>query len=74
VCYSLPSRVISVGATEFDPVVIEVAGERRSCFRLFVPELSVGDWCVVQNGHAVQRLSEAEALAALAAYRELLGP
>jgi hydrogenase maturation factor len=62
-----------VGPTEFDPVQIEVSGERRTCFRLFVPELTVGDWCVVQNGYAVQCLTEAQALDAIAAFRELLG-
>ncbi|HEY0881410.1 MAG TPA: HypC/HybG/HupF family hydrogenase formation chaperone [Archangium sp.] len=72
-CYSLPARVIALGATEFDPVEIDVAGERRTCFRLFVPELALGDWCIVQNGHAVRRLTEEEALGAIAAFRELLG-
>jgi hydrogenase maturation factor len=72
VCFSLPAKVVSVGESEFEPIEVDVLGERRRWTRLFVPELGVGDWCVAQNGHAVRRLSEVEAQEALAAFRQVV--
>lgn len=53
---------------EAEGVVREV-----SLFLLQAQQIAVGDYVVVHLGHAIQRVSEAEAAQAWRLYREMLG-
>jgi hydrogenase assembly chaperone HypC/HupF len=73
-CLSMPCQLVHRGASEFDFARVQVEGLTREVSLLFFPSVEVGDWVLVQNGHVVERLDPATALAALAAFRELGAP
>ena len=66
-CLTIPGRIASIrdegpGARI---AVIDYGSQQRSANLLYLPEVAVGDFVVVQAGFAIARLSEAEAQEAL---------
>ena len=49
---------------------MDMAGQKRQCSAMYVPELAVGDWVFVQNGFIMNVLDEQEAKESLAAIEE----
>jgi len=50
--------------------MVDMAGQKRQCSAMYVPELVVGDWVFVQNGFIMNVLDEQEAKDSLAAIEE----
>lgn len=62
-CLAIPGRIERIVA---DPsgersAVVEYPGEQRTVSLLYLPDVAVGDYVVVQAGFAIRRLTPAQA-------------
>ncbi len=71
-CLAIPGRIVSVDAS--DPVApiaqVDFEGQLKTVSLLYVPEVAVDDYVIVQSGFAIRRVDKAEALEALTLARE----
>lgn len=72
-CLTVPGRVVQVDDGESTGRVarVDFGIAVRSASLLYVPDVTVGDYVIVQAGFATRRLSPAEAAEAIEARREL---
>ena len=71
-CLTVPGRVVRIESGEGDLrfARVDFGAAQRTANLLFAPEVQVGDFVIVQAGFATRRVSEEEALEALAYLRE----
>lgn len=69
-CLGIPARIVSIDEGLMPTATIDVAGQVRQCCTAYVPEVSVGDYVLIQNGFAMSVLSEEDALLSLQAIQE----
>ena len=67
-CLAVPLKLIEVNGAE---AVGESLGMRRTLRVDFIPDPKPGDYVIVHAGFAIERLSEAQALADLESWEEL---
>ena len=67
-CLAVPLKLIEVNGVE---AVGESLGMRRTLRVDFIPDPKPGDYVIVHAGFAIERLSEAQALADLESWEEL---
>ena len=76
-CLAVPGRVLDRFDRQGTPMAaVDVRGARAEVCLVFLPEVDVGDWVLVQLGTAVQVLAEDEArehLRLLAEFAEASG-
>ncbi|AZA14365.1 HypC/HybG/HupF family hydrogenase formation chaperone [Corynebacterium choanae] len=72
-CVGVPGKILSLTATDspLPMAIIDMAGTTRQCCIAYTPEVTVGDWVLIQNGFAHSVLSEQDAAQALTAIAEL---
>jgi len=72
-CLTIPGRVAEI--LEEGPggrrATVDYGDQHRSASLLYLPEVAVGDYVVVQAGFAIARLEAAEALEALRYVEEM---
>jgi hydrogenase expression/formation protein HypC len=70
-CLAIPGRVQSIDAS--DPTqpraTVDFEGRAKAVSLLYVPEVAVGDYVIVQSGFAIRRVDPSEAREALAMAR-----
>jgi hydrogenase expression/formation protein HypC len=70
-CLAVPGKVVAVSGEPPGRVAeVEYGSARRTAQLLYLPDVQVGDYVVVQAGFAIRRLSEAEATEALGLLRD----
>lgn len=69
-CLGIPARVLAIADGPLPMAMVDMAGQKRQCSAMYVPELVVGDWVFVQNGFIMNVLDEQEAKDSLAAIEE----
>ncbi len=61
-CLAVPGRVVAIEADPVAPIAtVDYDGLLRRVQLLYLPDVRVGDYVLVQGGFAIRRLSEAEA-------------
>jgi hydrogenase expression/formation protein HypC len=68
VCQAIPRRVLQVDGPRLE---VDVDGARAWVEAHALPDPAVGEYVIVHAGQALERISEAEALEALALYAEI---
>lgn len=68
-CAAIPARVVE--RVSLDRAVVEQGQIRREVNVLPVPDVEVGEYVLLNLGVAVQRLTEAEALAVLELWQQI---
>ena len=68
-CLAVPGKVVEISG---DEAVLEVAGLTQRANIGLLPDISVGEWCLVHTGFAIERLSEEEAEETLRLLREYI--
>ena len=71
-CLGVPGRITETwqdGGARFAHA--DFAGEERKVCLDYLPELGVGDYCIVHAGYALTRLTEADADATIALMRDV---
>lgn len=66
-CLAIPGKVLEITG---DMAVIEIAGITCGANIGLLPDLAVGEWCLVHTGFVIQRLSAEEAEESLKLLRE----
>ena len=69
-CLGIPGQIVDRTDGPLPMATLEFAGTRRQVSLMYVPEAQVGEWVFIQQGHAMERIDEADALAALATMKE----
>ncbi|MCQ9125904.1 HypC/HybG/HupF family hydrogenase formation chaperone [Corynebacterium amycolatum] len=69
-CLGIPAKVLAIADGPLPMAMVDMAGQKRQCSAMYVPELVVGDWVFVQNGFIMNVLDEQEAKDSLAAIEE----
>ena len=69
-CLGIPARVLAIADGPLPMATVDMAGQKRQCSAMYVPELVAGDWVFVQNGFIMNVLDEQEAKDSLAAIEE----
>jgi hydrogenase expression/formation protein HypC len=70
-CLAVPGLVVAIEDDPTAPVaVVDYDGLRRRAQLLYLPDVRVGDYVLVQAGFAIRRLGEAEARESLELTRE----
>ncbi|MBS2961520.1 HypC/HybG/HupF family hydrogenase formation chaperone [Actinocrinis puniceicyclus] len=71
-CLSVPGRIVEVRQAEpFAVAMVECDDGVKQVSLAMVPDAAVGEYVIVHVGFAVDRMAEAEALAALELLRSL---
>jgi hydrogenase expression/formation protein HypC len=73
-CLAIPGKVEQIegqGPLELSAIV-DFEGVRKTVHLLYLPDVQVGEYVLVQAGYATQRIPEREALEALRIAREPL--
>ncbi|MDR0482104.1 MAG: HypC/HybG/HupF family hydrogenase formation chaperone [Cellulomonadaceae bacterium] len=70
-CLSYPVRILEMTDGPLPMGRINYGAEDSWCALAYVPEATVGDHVIVQNGFAIQVLDEQSASESLAAFAEL---
>ncbi|HTT72992.1 MAG TPA: HypC/HybG/HupF family hydrogenase formation chaperone [Thermoplasmata archaeon] len=72
-CLTVPARIegVETDATGARWARVDFGGLERRVSLLYTPEAEVGEYVLVQAGFATDRIAEPEALAAIAAAREV---
>ena len=68
-CLGVPAKILETGE---GAAVVELGGVRREISVMLVDDVSVGEWVIVHAGFAIEKLSEEEAAATLALFREIV--
>ncbi len=66
-CLAVPGKIIEITG---DMAVIELAGITCGVNIGLVPDIAIGEWCLVHTGFVIQRLSAEEAEETLKLLRE----
>ncbi|CAB0683112.1 HypC/HybG/HupF family hydrogenase formation chaperone [Corynebacterium diphtheriae] len=69
-CLGIPARVVEVLDGPLPMAVVDMAGEQRPCSVMYVPEVQVGQFVLLQNGYAMEVLDEKSAQESLATIAE----
>lgn len=69
-CLGIPAQVLELADGPLPMATVDMAGQKRQCSAMYVPELSVGDWVFIQNNFIMNVLDEQEARESLAAIEE----
>ena len=69
-CLGIPAKGIELIDAALTLAIVDIAGQRRQCSAMYVPEVAVGDWVFIQNGFIMNLLDEEEARQSLAAIAE----
>ena len=65
-CLAIPGKVVAIsGPAGAQQAEVDYGGLRRTAQLLYLPDVRLGDYVLVQAGFAMRRLSEAEAREAL---------
>ena len=70
-CIAVPVRILDITGGPMPMGHVDHEGNAVSCCLAYVPEAQVGDYVIVQNGFAIDRLDEQSAAESLAAFAEL---
>lgn len=70
-CVGIPARIIEITDGALPMARLDLAGRLDECCLAYLPEATVGDHVLVQNGFAVQLLDPQEAADSLRAFVEL---
>ena len=57
-CLAVPGKVVEITG---DMAVIEIGGSTCAVNTGLLPDIAVGEWCLVHTGFVIQRLSAEEA-------------
>ncbi|MCD6119787.1 HypC/HybG/HupF family hydrogenase formation chaperone, partial [bacterium] len=68
-CLAVPGKVVEISG---DEATIEVAGISQRANIGLMPDIEIGEWCLVHTGFIIQRLSEEEAEETLRLLREYI--
>ncbi|MDO5077221.1 HypC/HybG/HupF family hydrogenase formation chaperone [Corynebacterium sp.] len=69
-CLGIPAKITEIMSGPLPTAVLDFAGQERTCCLAYVPEASVGDYVLIQNGFAMSIMDEASALESLATIEE----
>lgn len=69
-CLGIPAQVIELADGPLPTAIVDMAGQKRQCSAMYVPDLAVGDWVFIQNNFVMNVLDEKEARESLAAIDE----
>lgn len=69
-CLGIPARVLEVDCGPLPLATVDMAGQKRQCSAMYVPDVAVDDWVFIQNGFIMNVLDEQEARESLAAIEE----
>ncbi|MBN2894425.1 MAG: HypC/HybG/HupF family hydrogenase formation chaperone [Campylobacterales bacterium] len=70
-CLSIPSKVVEID--EHNVATVDTMGiKRQVSLDLMRDEVGIGDYVLIHVGFAMNKIDEADALASLAVYREIL--
>ena len=71
-CLGVPAKVLSTGdlSSPMPMGAIDVKGEERPCCFAYLPDVEVGQWVLIQNGFAMDVISEEDAQASFEAIDE----
>ncbi|MCL2454663.1 MAG: HypC/HybG/HupF family hydrogenase formation chaperone [Micrococcales bacterium] len=70
-CVSIPARIVQITPGAMPMARVDVAGRAEECCVAYVPEVEVGDYVLISNGFAFDRLDPRAAAASLVAFAEL---
>ena len=70
-CIAIPVRILDIEPGPMPMGHVDHAGTAVSCCLAYVPEATVGDYVIVQNGFAIDMLDEQSAAESLAAFAEI---
>lgn len=67
-CIAAPGRIVEIDPAHPSAARVDVGGVRRNVNLAMLddPSIAVGDWVALHMGFAIERLTEAQALEALA--------
>ncbi|AKK02514.1 HypC/HybG/HupF family hydrogenase formation chaperone [Corynebacterium epidermidicanis] len=60
-CIGIPARITDIVPGFLPIATVDVAGQIRQCSLAYVPDATLGDYVLIQNGYAMDVLSEADA-------------
>lgn len=70
-CVGVPCKILSIESGVMPMGRIDVAGQVQDACMAYLPEASVGDYVLIQNGFAMNLLTAEEAQESLDTWREL---
>ena len=70
-CLSVPARVVDITPGVLPMAHLDHGGHLIECCLAYVPEATVGDYVLTQNGFAVELMDAQAAAESLAAFAEL---
>jgi len=74
-CLAIPGKIVAIsGPAGAQQAEVDYGNLRRTAQLLYLPDVRVGDYVLVQAGFAMRRLSEAEAREALDLLEQAAAP
>lgn len=70
-CLAIPARIVSIGDDPMRTAELDLEGRQRTCSLAYLPEATVGDWVLVQNGFAITAVDDQTAAESRALFAEL---
>ncbi len=71
-CLSIPSKVVKIDREEVTAVVDTMGVKRKVGIDFIADEVKEGDYVLIHIGYAMNIIDEADALASIETYREIL--
>ncbi len=71
-CLAVPGKILSVAEQDDTRMAqVDFGGVVKQVCLAYLPDMQVGDYCIVHVGFAIQKLDEASALETLALFESL---
>jgi hydrogenase expression/formation protein HypC len=70
-CIAIPARIVEIIPGPLPQARLEQSGRSLQCCLAYVPEASIGDYVLVQNGFAIEAMDAKSAAESLTAFATL---